>query len=120
MPQQKSLDHLTRRELAELLNIHQDTVTRVLRNGLASAVMVWGGSGKEMSFSRRGAIRWIDARDCRRDGGQRCRQCSRVLEDVMAIAEHLLEERHGFGACDECRPPGSLCQPCTLTGLGCH
>jgi len=36
-----------------------------------------------------------------------------VLEDVMAIAEHLLEERHGFGACDECKPPGSLCQPCT-------
>ena len=113
MPQKENIDRLTRRQLADMLDLHPDSVTRSLPDGLASAVLVWGGRGKEMVFSRRNVMRWIDARDCRRDGGRRCRKCSYVLEDVMAIAEHLLEERHGFGACDECSPPGSLCQPCT-------
>ena len=113
MPRKENIDRLTRRELAEMLDLHPDSITRRLRDGLASAVSVWGGRGKEMYFSRRATIRWNDAKDCRRDGGQRCRQCTRVLEDVMAIAEHLIDEKHGFGGGDDCTYPGDQCQPCT-------
>ena len=111
MPE-RNVDRMTRRYVADMLDLHPDSVTRSLP-GLAAAVLVWGGRGKEMVLSRRGVMRYIDARDCRRDGGRRCRKCSYVLEDVMAVAEHLVKERHGYKECDECRPVGDVCQPCT-------
>ena len=109
----KNIDRLTRRQLAGMLNLHPDSATRMLHEGLAAAVVEWGGRGKEMIFSRRLAMRFVNARDCRRDGGRRCRKCRYAMEDIMAVAEHLLEERHGSGGCDECTEPPTPCMPCS-------
>lgn len=105
-------DSMTRREVAEMLDLHQDSVSRRLADGLASAVLQWGGRGKEMAFSRTAVLRWWRASTCARDGGRPCLPCRRVLEDTVAVAEHLLETRHGYGGCQECRTDWKVCQPC--------
>ncbi|MGB7220748.1 MAG: hypothetical protein WBD07_18255 [Vicinamibacterales bacterium] len=106
-------DALTRRQLADLLGLHQDSVSRALPDGLASAVLEWGGRGRTMRFSRALALRWDRARSCHRgDAGRPCLVCRRVLEDVVAVAEHLIAAHHGYGGCRECRIDWPVCQPC--------
>jgi len=110
-------DKLARRKVAELLGVHQDSVTRVLPEGLASAVITWGGRGKRMTFSRELVLRWHRARLCHRGHSARpCSKCSLVLEDAAVAAEHLLEARHGaHEICDDpggCGWPGGMCRPC--------
>ncbi len=105
---------LSRRECGELLGLHPDSVTRALGDGLASAVVRWGGRGKTMAFSRLMVLRWQRARLCTRNGGRPCRECNLVLDRAAAVASHLLEKRHGvLDSCsDDCGYPGGICQPC--------
>ncbi len=49
---------VTRRELAELLHVHVDTISRRLLEGLAAAVVHPGGRGEEQVFDLRLALRW--------------------------------------------------------------
>ena len=107
----KKADELTRREVAKILDRHPDSVSRLLHEGLACAVLQWGGRGKEMRFSRKQLERWRRARACR-DTGRWCKACNEVLYDTEAIAEHLLETKHGYGGCQECRVTWKVCQPC--------
>jgi len=55
---------LTRRQVADLLDLHQDSVTRALPDGLGAAVRTWGGRGKEMAFDRVLVLRWARASKC--------------------------------------------------------
>ena len=103
---------LSRRSVADLLGLHPDSVSRLSAEGLACAVVRFGGHGQAMAFDQGLALRWDRARRCRRVNGKPCRQCRQVLEDCQAVGEHLLEERHGHGQCEECTPPGGLCGPC--------
>ena len=106
-------DTMTRRELADVLLIHPDSVSRNLRTGLGAAVLSWGGRGEEQKFSKFHAIRWHKARACaRRKRGAPCWRCDTVLDDCNATAEHLLKERHGVAGCSECRSTWELIQPC--------
>ena len=107
-------DPMTRREVAAMLGMHVDSVTRNLQDGLASAVLKWGGHGKRMTFSRLMVLRWWRAKTCTKDGGRYCTICYWVLDDCLAVGEHLIEARHGvFEGCDEdCGYPGGIGQPC--------
>ena len=108
-------DSLSRRQVADLLGLHPDSVTRALADGLASAVIKWGGSGKRMAFSQALVWRWERARSCHRNGGRPCLECSIVREDAEVVALHLLEVRHGvLESCGrDCGYPGEICQPCS-------
>lgn len=116
---QDETDKLSRREVAEMLNLHPDSISRLLPEGLASAVTRWGGSGKSMIFSRMLVSRWQRARLCFRNQGRPCVECLIVTDDCQVGAEHLLEVRHGaFETCgrgdDFCgHPSGEFCQPCS-------
>lgn len=105
---------LTRREVAGLLNLHPDTITKQLVEGLGCAVTRWGGRGKPMIFSAEMVKRWDRARSCRCGAqGRSCKACALVLEDAQLVAEHLLETRHGYGKCRMCRADWPLQQPCS-------
>jgi hypothetical protein len=104
-----------RHEVATRLGIHQDTVTARLRDGLAAAVLEWGGHGKLMTFSRVYVERFGTAWNCRREG-RRCTACCLALEDLAAVGEHLLEARHGVGGCELCTAPAGVLRP--LHGSG--
>lgn len=108
-------DATTRRELAELLGLHPDSVSRLMSAGLAIAVEAWGGRGLEQRFDPMRAQRFLGAYRCRQV--RECSQCRRVLEDCRAVAGHLITTRHSYGACPDCRPPRRLCQPCDLAEL---
>ena len=107
-------EQLTRREVAGLLGLHQDSVTRALPEGLGSAVVAWGGRSKVMRFSRLMVVRWDRARTCRRVGGDPCIHCRLALEDAVAVAEHLLQVRHGaHESCGRnCGWPGQIAEGC--------
>lgn len=106
-------DRIGRVDLARLLGCHPDSVTRSLRDGLASAVLEWGGHSREMAFSQSLALRWQNARRCSRANGARCPECALALEDALAVAGHLIEVRHGAGGCEDCTPAGPrLCSSC--------
>ncbi len=116
---QDEMDRLTRRQAADILGMHPDSVTRQLPEGLASAVVVWGGHGRSMVFSRMLVSRWQRARLCCRARGQPCSRCFWVMDDAKAYGEHLLDVRHGaFEPCgtgdDFCGlPSGEFSQPCS-------
>ena len=110
MGRQQQERSITRRELATSVGVHPDSLSRVLADGLASAVLVWGGRGQEQRFSLALAHRFIGAWRCRQH--RECAQCARVLEDCQAVAEHLIGTRHGYGGCLECRITWEVCQPC--------
>lgn len=99
---------MTRLEVAKLVGVHPDTLTRLLAEGLGSAVIQWGGHSKPMSFSRDLVIRWNDARTCTRFDGRPCPRCVDTLEDCRYTAEHLKEAKHGHDGCDECYAPWAL------------
>lgn len=99
---------MTRLEVAKLVGVHPDTLTRLLAEGLGSTVIRWGGHSKPMSFSRDLVIRWNDARTCKRFAGRPCPRCVDVLEDCRYGAEHLKEAKHGAGGCDDCYGPWVL------------
>jgi hypothetical protein len=107
---------LTRRELAGVLNVHVDSISRNLGYGLACAVTKWDARGRAMRFDRAQATRWAGAWRCASKAlnGRPCRQCWLTMEDCEAVGEHLTEERHGYAACGECgRGRGwQLVQPC--------
>ena len=94
----ETTDRMTRREVAAMLGMHADSVTRNLADGLGSAVLAWGGRGKTMTFSRLRVLRWWRAKTCTRNGGRQCRDCWNALEECEALADHLIEKRHG---CEE-------------------
>lgn len=106
-------DTVSRHELAALLLLHPDSVSRNLKAGLAAAILSWGGHGQEQTFSRSRALRWSRAMACRRRNlGAPCSRCRDVLFDCDAVAEHLLETRHGYAGCRECGSTWELIQPC--------
>ena len=108
---------LSRRDVAELLDLHPDSVSRLLHDGLGYAVTEWGGRGAAMRFDRRLVDRWHSARDCHQGhGGGPCNACALVLEDAQAVSEHLIAERHGHGQCPECTAPPRLASPCSYFG----
>ena len=109
-----SRDRLTRRQVGQLIGMHPDSVTRVLHDGLGYAVLEWGGRGKLMYFARELVLRWHRARQCWQGAmGYPCDECSAVLQQCEALAEHMIEERHGYAECKKCTLPGKLCQPCS-------
>jgi len=114
-------DRISRRDVAHLLDMHPDSVSRILHEGLSSAVLEWGGRGKTMTFSRVRVLRWWRARTCTRRGGRPCSECAFVLEDCQAVGEHLMQARHGAEeSCEDdengparCYPADwRVCQPC--------
>lgn len=112
----RRVEPVSRRDVAEMLNLHVDSVSRCLHEGLSSAVVVWGGSGREMQFDKALVQRWEFARTCRRDSGGPCAQCRRVLEDCKCAGDHLLDARHGIH--ESCNPDTCgqwrFCLPCRL------
>jgi P27 family predicted phage terminase small subunit len=104
---------LTRRQVADLLGVHQDSVSRLLADGLAYGVVRWGGRSHPMTFSRERVMRWHRARQCRQ--GRACETCWFVLEDCQAVGEHLIQTRHGYGDCPECDCDWPLKQPCSAS-----
>jgi len=100
---------MSRRDVAAAINLHPDSVTRALRDGLGSAVLECGGHGKLMTFSLALVSRWFLATRC---GRQQCDECDRVLEDSKAVAEHLLAEGHGYAGCSDCLATWNICLPC--------
>jgi hypothetical protein len=108
----KAAGRISRRDLATLLGVHQDTLSRVLRDGLGIAVVEWGGRGKEMSFDLPLALRYWNANSCRRWDGRRCLTCESALEDCRNTAEHLIAERHAYSGCAECRTTWEVGIPC--------
>ena len=105
----------SRQQVADLMKIHPDSVTRHLRAGLASAVLVWGGHSKPMIFSTALTLRWYGAWKCLTPAGRRCHECWGVFEDCQAVGAHLLETRHGtLVACgdEDCVMPSRLGVPC--------
>jgi hypothetical protein len=109
----KTENRITRRALARLLDVHQDTLSRQLADGLGIAVVTWGGRGSELIFDQRLALRYWNASSCPRGGaGGRCPICGVVLEDCVAVAEHLIEARHGYGGCELCRVDHAVIAPC--------
>ena len=104
---------MTRRDVAALLKVHQDSVSRLLSDGLGYAVLNWGGRGKLMIFDRGLVERWAFAYRCPRRP-YCC--CDPLLEDARNVAEHLLEERHGYGECEECFAPWLRLSPCADAG----
>lgn len=109
--QQPVVAGVSRRKLAALLGLHPDSLSRLMPEGLAIAVAAWGGRGKTQLFDVERAGRFVRAWRCRqlRSG---CPACWLVLEDCQAVAEHLIETRHPYAGCEDCTPPGGLCQPC--------
>jgi hypothetical protein len=107
-------DRVTRRELARRLDVHQDTVSRVLPDGLADAVTGWGGRGKPMVFDWQRARRWALARACPDLArlGYRCVACRSVLEDCGTVGAHLLAVRHAAGGCPDCGCAWPVTMPC--------
>lgn len=103
---------ISRRALAKLLNVHQDTLSRLMPDGLASAVVKWGGHGAPMVFSKQLALRFFNAKDCTALSGRPCPTCRNVQDDARYMAEHLMQGGHGYRGCEECQPPPRLCQPC--------
>lgn len=107
---------LTRREVAVLLELHPDSITRLLSEGLASAVIRWGGRGKEMAFSRALVLRWDAARTCHNGAaGGPCGACRLVLEDGSISGRHVQAAQHGVF--ERCKAPGcgiqrAFCPPC--------
>jgi phage terminase Nu1 subunit (DNA packaging protein) len=95
---------MTRRQVAEMLGLHQDSVSRLLHEGLGATVVEWGGHGREMRFSGALVQRWQRARACTKNAGRPCRNCFDQLEDSEVFAQHLLEVRHG--AHENCWPDG--------------
>jgi hypothetical protein len=86
---------ISRRDVAKLAGLHQDSISRLLVDGLAGAVIEWGGHGREMRFSKQLVGHWLKARACRRRGERGCRECLLKLENFEASGEHLLDVRHG-------------------------
>ena len=105
-------DAMTRPQVAQLLGLHADSVTRQLREGVGCALLKFGGHGKASVFSRLLVSRWAHAARCRRSNGEPCYQCRLVVEDARAVAEHLLEAGHGYGHCTFCVASWNLCLPC--------
>ena len=106
-------DQISRRELAHLLGVHPDSVSRMLPDGLAVAVVEWGGRGKETLFDQPLALRFWNAKTCpiARSGGY-CYFCRSALEDCKNVGEHLIEARHAYGGCSECRCTHEVTAPC--------
>lgn len=105
---------LTRQDVAAVLQCHPDSVTRKLGNGLASAVVRWGGRSKTMIFSELFVLRFHRAMSCG------CDQCRLVVEDMQDFGAHLTEARHGvFQVCGyDCLHTGGFCQPCARMSRG--
>ena len=104
-------DGITRREAAQLLGLHPDSITRLLPEGLGAAVVAWGGHGREMTFSRLLVTRWQAARICLATG-RGCNACDLAMFCMVADAEHQTAKRHGVGGCADCWvpwPPGAAC-----------
>jgi hypothetical protein len=112
---------LSRRELAKLLHIHPDSVSRNLTAGLACAVTRWDSRGRAMLFDRAQALRWAGAFRCpsKALSWTPCRRCWTVMEDCAAVGEHLAEARHGYAGCVECGRgmDWQLGQPCQQSTL---
>ena len=99
---------ITRREAATLLRLHPDSVSRALADGLLFAVTSRGGRGKTMRLDRQRVLDWQAARACRRGrGGRRCLACSVLLDVSEFSVEHIEDEGHLLGQCDECSPPST-------------
>src|SRR5688500_13969651 len=108
---------ISRRHLAKLLAIHPDSLSRMLREGPGCAIVMHGGPGREMLLSGWHADRWHKAQTCRRGNDERpCPACRIVLEDCVAIAEHLVVTGHGVGGCEYCDVRWGLCMPCSRFG----
>lgn len=104
-------DAVDRQEAARLLGAHPDTLTGWLSQGLAGAVVEFGGHGAPMRLSRLLLLRWSAARRCL--SIRACPECDLAQFVLLADGEHALEHRHGRGACVDCWtpwPPGA--EPC--------
>jgi hypothetical protein len=102
----------TRAELTAYLSAHSRTIGKWLPLGLASAITDFGSGSKPMMFDLDLVDRWHRAFRCLQRGVY-CFRCRQVMEDATAVAEHLIEVRHGAGGCENCEPPaGGGCQPC--------
>ena len=66
---------MTRRELAGLLGVHPDSISRNLAHGLGGAVLTWDERGRALTFDRLQAVRWWGAWRCpeKQAGGGLCR-----------------------------------------------
>lgn len=109
---------VTRRQLADHVGMHQDSLSRLLSAGLGAAVVEWGGRGQEQRFSLWMALRFLLAHRCR-SSGRICSSCTWVLADSEALAAHLLDARHGvFEPCDDDDMyQGDACLPCRPISL---
>lgn len=111
-------DQMSRREVADLLGIHPDSVSRNLHDGLASAVIAWGGRGKTMYFSRLRVLRWWRSKTCTANAGRPCRKCLDSLEECAALGEHLIAARHG--ADETCVEDDGVCGAAAMVRVPCQ
>ena len=91
---------LSRTELARRLGLHRDSITRLLRDGMSTAVVDWGGSGRAMRFDPWMAARFYLAWTCpgRDPAGAHpwCELCYDVVADARHTGEHHLRYRHSI------------------------
>jgi hypothetical protein len=102
----------TRRDLGRRLELHPDSVSRLLWHGLGCAVRAWDGRGRALAFDLAAALRWWFAWTCPDKGGPlgACDDCAEVLFAARFVSDHLAKVRR-FDPKDD-PPPQRLGQPC--------
>jgi phage terminase Nu1 subunit (DNA packaging protein) len=76
--------HVSRLRLSELLGLHVETITDLVRTaGLGGAIVRDGGHGVEQVFDLTLAVRWHSAYRCAPNGPKnRCAPCQEIVDDL--------------------------------------
>jgi len=97
---------ITRRELGALLNLHPDTITKKLPEGLAAAVVKRGPRGSDLILDARLALRWYLASekllaDVVLDDFRACASRSIVALSQLSAAAFFYRQRPVDGSAGE-------------------
>jgi hypothetical protein len=79
----------TRRQAAEALECHPDSITDWMPLGLAASVVAWGGAGEEMRLDPRLVLEFGLAKDC----PSQCGLCRLRLDQLKCEGDKKLQAR---------------------------
>jgi hypothetical protein len=118
MPPLEAGNRVALREFAAAFGLVDDSeLGPVFAKGLAAAIV---SREPEMMLDRPRAMRFMRALNCPLiTAGRRCYECDLVMDDDLAVAEHMICVNHGRGGCEECElPDWPVGQPCQLALAG--